>query len=392
MEEANVDNIVLFVGDAVRYDASADALSAEGPTYKTSAASLHTPASFASMLTGLNVPSHGVVGFQNILPDAIDSLVDLPGWNTAFSNKTGTMHEDMHRIFRTPSSSSLEEIERPFVWVVRDPGSHAPYNGYDPETFDQLHETGPEYLNRVAGDDDRICRDYGNAVDASLSRFKEAIECIRKRGLEEETLFVYMSDHGELLGEHGLLGHNHVACPELVYVPTTFVHPELEAGLEDELLRHIDLLPTLLDFLGFDTDRSQLDGRSVFEGGERIGYNHFETVFYANEFLSGFSNIVRSCWDRDGGHVFVESSHVDALAIYAGLLTLSYKGKQMLRDKNPLQALRLLLPGHTRHGFPAFTRQEASAHIDRIGQRSSVSVQAELNDDTKERLSELGYL
>ena len=200
MEEAleplrkdNIENIVLFVGDAVRYQSVGERLFDYGPTFKTVAASLHTPASFASMLTGLNVPEHGVVGFSNVLPDDIVSLVDIDDWNTYFSAKEGTMHEDLHRIFQMPESVYLDEVEEPFVWVVRDPGGHAPYNGYDPDTYDQISETGQDYLNRVAGNNDQIKHDYDAAVESSLDRFEEAIECIHSRGIEEETLLIYAS-------------------------------------------------------------------------------------------------------------------------------------------------------------------------------------------------------
>jgi len=140
----DVNNIVLFVGDAVRHDTAESTLSSMGPTYKTIAASLHTPASFGSLLTGLNVPSHGVFGFQNTLSDTVPSLVDLGNHNTYFSNKTGTMHDDLHRIFSMYNNCSIDDAEPPFIWIARDPGGHAPYDGYDWNTYDQKEENAQE--------------------------------------------------------------------------------------------------------------------------------------------------------------------------------------------------------------------------------------------------------
>ena len=391
-ELENISNVVLFVGDAVRYDTLAQKLSEFGPTFKTVAASLHTPASFASMLTGQNVPSHGVTGFQYTIPDDVSSLVDLEDWNVGFSSKTGTMHEDMHRIFGTSNRMSLEEAEEPFVWIVRDPGGHAPYNGYDGATYDQISEDAPEYFDRVAGNRTQLRADYQRGVAASLERFEHAIKVVRDRGIEDETLLVYTSDHGELLGEYGLIGHNHTAVPELVYVPTTFVHPSLEGGIKGDLMRHIDQLPTLLDTLGAKLPTDDIEGQSIFQGSPQMGYNHFETEFYGSNLFNGFATKVRSCWDRAGGHTFVESSYLDSIAVFLGVILLSTKRKQFLEAKRPLEAVRQFLPGHTVHGLPNITVEEARAHIEQIGWTERVSEAQELDGETQDRLEDLGYL
>lgn len=195
--------------------------------------------------------------------------------NTAFSDKTGTMYEDMHRIFRTSARASLDEIEPPFIWICRDPSGHAPYNGYDGNTYEQVDETAGEYFRRVAGDQKTIEQDYNRGVEGSLSRFVDAIETIQRRGLKDETILIYTSDHGELLGEYGLLGHNHVACPELVYVPTTFVHPTLDPSQPQRTFRNVDLVPTIHDILGQSSELT-LDGDSLYDDSDGIGYNHFE--------------------------------------------------------------------------------------------------------------------
>jgi hypothetical protein len=392
LREHNIENIVLFVGDAVRYQSVGERLFNYGPTFKTVAASLHTPASFASMLTGLNVPEHGVIGFSNVLPDDIVSLVDLDDWNTYFSAKEGTMHEDMHRIFQMSESAYLDEAEEPFVWVVRDPGGHAPYDGYDSDTYDQISETGPDYLNRVAGNNDQIKHDYDAAVNSSLDRFEEAIECIHERGIEEETLLIYASDHGELLGEYGMLGHNHVACPELVYVPTTFVHPSLDSHEVDTSIRHVDLFPTLTELLDINISGEAISGKPIWNGGGDIGYNHFEMVFYNSDLLSDIATEVRSCWDSDGGHVFVDSSYSDAVLVYIGVLLKSYKGKQIRSDRAFVESFKQFLPGHQIHGIPHFDRETAESFIANMNERAKNARSTEIDQETMNRLDDLGYM
>ena len=387
-----VQNVVIFVGDAVRYDEISRSLADLGPTYKTIAASLHTPASFASMLTGLNVPSHGVKGFQNKLSDDIDSIADMPNYNVYLSDKTGTMHEDIHRIFGISNKASIMEAEEPFIWIARDPGGHAPYNGYDGETYDQVSESAPEYLDRVSGDRKKIREDYQMGVKSSLERFKQVIEQIKKQGIEQETLAIYTSDHGELLGEYGLLGHNHVAVPELVYVPTTFVHPSLDNGLMTETIRHIDLLPILHDNVQEFTPINSLENTASSVADHTIGYNHFEMSFYNKSLFDGLKHIVESCWDSKGGHVYVNSSYINSISLFSGIAISSHKGKQMLKDRRVLEALRLFVPGHSVHGVPDFDQATARSYIEEVKKNSMSSINQNLDEDTKNRLNKLGYL
>jgi len=392
LRKDGIKNVVIFVGDAVRYQSIGERLFNYGPTFKTIAASLHTPASFASMLTGQNVPEHGVTEFSNVLPDNILSLVDLDDWNTYFSAKKGTMHEDLHRIFQMSESAYLTDAEEPFIWVVRDPGGHAPYDGYDPDTYEQISETGPDYLNRVAGDKKHIKRDYNKSIESSLNRFEEAIKCISDRGIQDETLLIYTSDHGELIGEYGMLGHNHVACPELVYVPTTFVHPSLNSGEVSTSIRHIDLFPTLTELLGVDNCGEMVSGYPIWEGGNSIGYNHFKMVFYNSKLLSDVATEVRSCWDGDGGHVFVNSSYSDAALVYIGIMVKSYKGKQIRSDKAFIESFKQFLPGHQIHGIPNFDRETAEDFITDVNNRAMSARSIEISQETKDRLDDLGYM
>ena len=70
-----------------------------------------------------------------------------------------------------------------------------------------------------------------------------------------ETIVVYLSDHGELLGAHGGLHQKwHVAYDEVLRVPFIVHNPNLfpAAATADIMTSHVDLLPTLLGLAGLD--------------------------------------------------------------------------------------------------------------------------------------------
>ena len=70
-----------------------------------------------------------------------------------------------------------------------------------------------------------------------------------------DTIVVFVSDHGELLGAHGGLFQKwHQAYDEVLRVPLVFHNPSLfpKAKATDVLTSHADLLPTMLGLAGAD--------------------------------------------------------------------------------------------------------------------------------------------
>lgn len=82
----------------------------------------------------------------------------------------------------------------------------------------------------------------------------------------DETLLVFTSDHGELLGEDGRVSHLTPVYPEVVCVPTLFVHPDFpdEDEVEQTFMGRVDLLPTVLSALG-EPVPGTLDDVDVFD-------------------------------------------------------------------------------------------------------------------------------
>lgn len=64
-------------------------------------------------------------------------------------------------------------------------------------------------------------------------------------------LILITSDHGESLGEHDFyLSHGHATTPELAHVPLILRAPGISPQRRQELVHHIDVLPTLLELAG----------------------------------------------------------------------------------------------------------------------------------------------
>jgi arylsulfatase A-like enzyme len=81
------------------------------------------------------------------------------------------------------------------------------------------------------------------------------LDLLRERGLYDSSLIVFTSDHGEALGEHKTVGHVRTLYDELLHVPLVIKPPHAHpararlAAASAELVRHIDVVPTVLELL-----------------------------------------------------------------------------------------------------------------------------------------------
>src|SRR4029453_2331658 len=100
-------------------------------------------------------------------------------------------------------------------------------------------------------------KDFIRAYYAEVSLLDQQIgdlmSNLRRAGLDERTIFVYLSDNGYHLGNHGL-GNKITAHEESVRVPCVFHSPLLpRAGARsDALASSLDIYPTLLDLAGIE--------------------------------------------------------------------------------------------------------------------------------------------
>jgi len=86
-------------------------------------------------------------------------------------------------------------------------------------------------------------------VDLQVGRLLAGLE---QRGLMDNTLVIFVSDHGEGLGDHNHVGHISQLYDSLLRVPLIFVWKDhLPEGLVvDEAVSLVDVFPTLADLLG----------------------------------------------------------------------------------------------------------------------------------------------
>ncbi|MDP6124511.1 MAG: sulfatase [Candidatus Latescibacteria bacterium] len=153
----------------------------------------------------------------------------------------------------------IESRENPFCLFLSWSPPHNPYDqlpdrwidSYDPDEIELPENTPdtPDNRRDLAGYYAHI-----SAIDDNIGRIPDSLEA---QGLSDDTIVVFTSDHGDMLGAHGRY-RKQWPWDESVLVPLIVSHPgALESGDVSGVLVNIpDLMPTLLSWMDIECPRS----------------------------------------------------------------------------------------------------------------------------------------
>jgi arylsulfatase A-like enzyme len=107
-------------------------------------------------------------------------------------------------------------------------------------------------------------------IDEQLGRILDALD---RLGIADDTLVIFTSDHGEMLGDHSIGQKGPLVYEGVTRVPLLVRYPQGFAPTQvQECVTLTDLMPTVLDFAGIE-DRERRDGISLkprLQEGEKI--------------------------------------------------------------------------------------------------------------------------
>jgi len=272
---------------------------------KAWAPSSWTLPSVASLLTGLYPSRHGLVhGNERLSPDEVRSMAryfsDL-GYQTfgiSQSFVTGNAFQldagfDRFLLSNQLNGWSLRSQEtrcillallatatpdRPVFTYIHTVDPHAPYapqgsyRQFARETSgslgERLYRPRPFVVDGHGNNPDEVEHLralYEGEVLHTDEQFGRFIALLEHLSLLDDGVVVLVSDHGEEFGDHRGFDHGRTLYEELLHVPLLIKYPGSKwAGTRvDERVSLLDLLPTLLHEVGFDTGDLKLDGRVI---------------------------------------------------------------------------------------------------------------------------------
>lgn len=139
---------------------------------------------------------------------------------------------------------------------------------------------------------------YDEAIRYLDERIGDLFQMIEETTELNNTIIVIVSDHGECIGDHGLLGHQYCLYDSLIRVPMIIRYPSLFPSGERvfHLVQTNDLFPTIMDILGISSDQPPGDVQI-----KSLLFNHPDKKprkFIFSEHLTPFAHLLRR---RDPG-------------------------------------------------------------------------------------------
>jgi arylsulfatase A-like enzyme len=307
---------------------------AEGGTLFENAFSPHIPTTsgYGSMLTGLDCFSTQVVALRHqgpMRPEArtLAEILRDNGYTTTsvgFEGNPGSRGFDKYIGFsgwgswaegRSPKAENLNKVtvpeldrlaaqEQPFLLFLRHMDPHAPY--LPPEPYERAFYHGNEcdpanksmepvmsfkpfcdffasWMPPGISDKDYVIAQYDGAVAYMDACIKTLFTQMETLGILDDTIVVITSDHGETLYDHECWFDHHGIYDNVLHVPLILRYPgKVPAGKRvSGYNQHKDLVPTLLDLAGIQTDTA-FDGASLMPmaRGEQAS---LDSEFYITE-------------------------------------------------------------------------------------------------------------
>ena len=288
-----------------------DAFAADGTVFERPQAPENwTKPSVASVLTSLHPATHGTKKDASKLPKSalmLSEVYQKAGFETgsfiangyvsnAFGFDQGWDHytnyirerrnTNASNVFGEATSWIEKNKDKRFFAYIQTIDPHVPYD--PPEAFLKIYDPAP-YNGQVKNRRTHLMLDEAKKNPKKYTftkRDKEHIEALhdgeisyhdehfgkflaklRELGLEDDTIIVITSDHGEEFQEHGSWGHGHSVYQELLGVPLLFRWPGvIPAGARvGPVVSTTDIGPTVLEATGVPIPKE-------FEGHSLMGF------------------------------------------------------------------------------------------------------------------------
>jgi arylsulfatase A-like enzyme len=202
----------------------------------------------------------------------------------------------------------LELLETPFFLYLHYMEPHAPYShppnyplqfageyeGFDfirdgnPKPIgEMLYGNGPQYDIRDR-DIQHLVDLYDDEIRFFDDVFRSLVGQLEARGLLEDTIIVFTSDHGEEFLEHGHISHCRGVWDTVTHVPLFFKIPGVDGQRLEAAVQNLDIVPTILDYLAIDSEGYGFEGtslRPLIEGRDTPRLYAFskQTEFYSSD-------------------------------------------------------------------------------------------------------------
>lgn len=165
-------------------------------------------------------------------------------YDQEFKSKRNLMIEEQDA--RDVTDLALEWFDRidakkPFFAWIHYSDPHAPYH------------MRRQFQFKVRRGEKKDTPTYKYDTEVAYTDFHigRLLKGLLNRGIKNDTLIVFFSDHGESLGEHGYVGHGRHIYRQMLWVPLAIEGPGIKSKVVSrEPVSLLDIMPTVLTYAG----------------------------------------------------------------------------------------------------------------------------------------------
>jgi arylsulfatase A-like enzyme len=181
--------------------------------------------------------------------DRVEDRIDVSQWSTEYE-------ADIISEYLLNKGNEKRDRNKPFAlfWSANPP--HMPFHMV-PDRYKKMYESysQEELLARVNVQEktaqlERDARNYFAMITGVDDQIGRVLQTLETAGLAEDTIVIFTSDHGEMMGSHGRMGKS-VWYEESMVVPFIIRWKGvIEPGERRLMLSAPDLMPSILSLLG----------------------------------------------------------------------------------------------------------------------------------------------
>ncbi|WP_157638029.1 sulfatase family protein [Flexithrix dorotheae] len=183
------------------------------------------------------------------------------------------------------------EPHSPFNFPIEFSGKYQPEKVPFPEGSEEDDQWIPAVFKDLTEEERKgIIASYYTSVEYVDSNVGRVMEALKENGLEENTLVIYIGDHGYLLNDHKRF-EKHMMWEPAINAPLIVRGYGEKGKVFSTFVEYVDLVPTILEILE-NPGNQEIQGKSFVPVLEGKTENHRSQVF--SEFLADNKAMIKN--------------------------------------------------------------------------------------------------
>lgn len=157
----------------------------------------------------------------------------------------------------------------------------------------------PPVVSLKENDRQKLVDLYDGRLNQADDALGQIFEVIKKNNLDKNTIFIFLSEHGDLIGENGRFMRTDILGTfndKVLNIPFIIKHPFIKDKKIDGIVNLVDLAPTILNLLEIENNYEMFEGKNItplIQSKEIINEYAYGGLYYEGSEESLFFNDIR---------------------------------------------------------------------------------------------------